>query len=305
MRILLIGGTRFVGLAIAREAIARGHDVSVFHRGSTVPANLDGATFLHGDRDADTSALQDTDSRWDATIDVCAYRPHQVDSLAAALSGRGGRHVFISTVSVYDSEIPAGCDETAPLASLEPLNDLDPATCDITGETYGPLKVMCEERVRALHSDALIIRPTYVIGPDDYTMRFPTWVQRVSQGGLVQAPMPGDNAMQYVDARDQAQFVVSLIERGMWGAFHTPAPAITFEQMITTIVNAVGPVGTHVEWVSPDEDTLQPLDFPLWSGPQPTGMMAMNPAAAIAAGLTFRPLEQTVRDTAAWLARRG
>ena len=135
-------------------------------------------------------------------------------------------------------------------------------------------------------------------------MRFPTWVQRISEGGVVQAPSPKSNPMQYVDARDQAQFIVSLLERDLFGTFHTPAPAITFEDMLDTIIDAVGPAGTRVEWVAPEEDSLQPLDFPLWSGPEPVGMMAMNPAAAIAAGLRFRPLEQTVRDTAEWLARR-
>jgi len=304
MRILFIGGTRFVGLAIAREAIARGHDVTVFHRGTTIPDGLDGAEFLRGDRDGDTSALRG-ERVWDATIDVCAYRPHQVDRLAADLGERGGKHVFISTVSVYDQSIPAGCDETAPLASLEPLVGLDTATCEMTGERYGPLKVMCEQRVRALYVDALVIRPTYVIGPDDYTMRFPTWVQRISEGGVVQAPLPRENPMQYVDARDQAQFIISLLERGASGNFHTPVPAVTFESMLTTIVEAIGGADTTVEWVHPDESALQPLDFPLWAGPEPVGMMAMDPSAAIAAGLTFRPLAQTVRDTAEWLARRA
>lgn len=306
MRLLFIGGTRFVGLAIAREAIARGHDVTVFHRGQTIPEGLAGATFLRGDRDADTAALAANagDSpRWDATIDVCAYRPHQVDRLFADLGERGGRHVFVSTVSVYDSEIPAGCDESAPLADTTVLADLDPATCDITGETYGPLKVLCEQRVRALYADPLIIRPTYVIGPDDYTMRFPAWVERIAAGGVVSAPLPRENPFQYVDARDQAAFVISLLEAGIAGTFHTPAPAVTFEGMLTAIAEAVGADDTAIEWVDAEESDA--ASYPLWSGLEPTGMMAMDSSAAVSAGLTFRPLGDSARDTLAWLRRRG
>jgi 2'-hydroxyisoflavone reductase len=304
MRILLIGGTRFVGLAIAREALSRGHDVTIFHRGTTAPVGLEGATFIIGDRDEDDSVL--AEGQWDATVDVCAYRPHQVDRLFDALAARGGQQVYISTVSVYEQNIPAGSDESAELASLAPLEGLDPAACDITGETYGPLKVMCENRVQELYTSPIIIRPTYVVGPDDYTMRFPTWVQRIAAGGVVQAPEPRDNAMQYVDARDQAAFVITLLEQGTVGTFHTPAPAITFEEMLVTIVDTVGPQGTTLDWVTPsDADSLQPLDFPLWAGTEAVGMMAMDSSAAINAGLSFRPLAATVSDTLEWLSNRA
>lgn len=308
MRLLLIGGTRFVGLAIAREALARGHEVTIFHRGKTVPVGLEGAQFLSGDRDADTSALtggEDAQAGWDATIDVCAYRPQQVDRLFAALGPRGGRHVFISTVSVYDPAIPSGCDESAPLADTSVLDDLDTETCDITGETYGALKVLCERQVCEHYENPLIIRPTYVIGPDDYTMRFPAWVERIAAGGVVQAPLPRENPFQYVDARDQAKFIVSLLEAGTTGTFHTPAPTVTFEEMLQSIAAAVGAADTNVEfdWVSATEEDA--ARFPLWGGNEPVGMMAMDSTAAVSAGLKFRPLAESARDTYVWLQHRG
>jgi 2'-hydroxyisoflavone reductase len=165
MRFLIIGGTRFVGRHIAESALERGHEVTVFHRGQTGADALPDATHVLGDRDHDLDRL--AEGTWDVTVDACAYVPRQVDELAEALGGRGGRHVFISTVSVYDEPMPPNSDEDAPLATLD-----DPDTEVVDEHTYGGLKVLCERAVHRHHSDALVIRPTYVVGPHDYTHRF-------------------------------------------------------------------------------------------------------------------------------------
>lgn len=299
MRILMIGGTQFVGRAMAEEALARGHDVTLFHRGVSAPAGLDGTTSIHGDRDVDLSGL--ANGRWDATIDVCAYRPGQVDALAAALETRGGRHVFISTVSVYADDIAPNSDEDAPLASLAPIDGHDHATCDIDGATYGPLKVVCEQRVSAHYDNPVMIRPTYVFGPRDNTMRFPTWVQHFADGGIVDVPLPRDSSMQYIDSRDLASFTIDLIERDVTGTFHTAAPPTTFGAMVDDVAAAIGADDLQLNWVVADAALAETGEYPLWAGPEPAGQLQVDPAAAIAAGLTFRPLAQTARDTLEWV----
>ena len=294
MRILFIGGTRFVGKAIASEAIARGHDVTVFHRGNTT---LPSATSVIGDRDADLSAL--ASGSWDATVDVCGYRPHQIDQIAESLGARAGRYVFISSVSAYSPEIPPLSVESAALADTREVS-ADPAGIAMTGDTYGPLKAMCEQATLRHYQEALIIRPTYVIGPDDYTMRFPAWVERLVTQQEVECPGPENAPMQYVDVRDQAMFVVDAIESGLSGAFHCAAPHTTFGHMVTTIRDVVAPTAA-ISWLPAADCEGRETEFPLWAGGESSPLMQMNPAAAIAAGLVLRPLADTVRDTAVWL----
>ena len=294
MRILFIGGTRFVGKAMAQEALARGHEVTVFHRGNT---QCPGAESVYGDRESGFSTL--IGRQWDATVDVCAYRPHQVNDLLRQLGPAVGRYCFISTVSVYAETIPSGSDENGALADTDVVIK-DPAGIAMSADTYGPLKVLCEAAARDADPDALIIRPTYVIGPDDHTMRFPTWVQRIAAGGVVECPGPASNPMQYVDARDQATFVIDLLERGSTGTFHCAAAATTFGQMLEGIADALG-TDTQFTWQSAQDIAGREADFPLWSGAQGTPMLQMDPSAAMHAGLRIRPFAETVRDTAQWL----
>ena len=205
MRILIIGGTRFVGHAMAEAALAAGHDVTLLHR--TATDELPAATHLLADRNGDLSVL--ADGRWDATIDVCAYLPGQVASLHEALGDRGGHHVFVSTVSVYADQDAPGADEDATL-----LPESSPETLEVTGETYGPLKVACERVARERWgADGLtIIRPTYVVGPRDATARYPWWVLRAAQGGRMILPGPDDAPMQCIDARDMGAWTIRLVE---------------------------------------------------------------------------------------------
>ena len=304
MRILFIGGTRFVGLAMARESLRRGHQVDVFHRGTTSATGLEGATHLLGDRNGELAAL--TRGEWDAVVDACGYRPHEIHAIADVLAGRFGKYAFVSTVSVYDENVRRGSDENGTKADTSGLNQRDLSTLPIDGETYGPLKVLCEDAVVARHANRLMVRPTYVIGPDDYTKRFPEWVRRIAAGGDIDAPGPRDAAMQYIAARDLAAFVVDAIERDVQGTFNTaaPRPPFTFEQFLNEIVAGVAPEGTRLHWLSVAEAKASSLEFPMWAEGSPDGALAVDPAAAIAQGLASRPLRETARDVLEWV-RRG
>ncbi len=296
MELLIIGGTQFVGRHIAEEALARGHHVTLLHRGRTNAPTLGAAEHLLADRDHLGRALDGR--RFDATIDACAYRPGQVRSLAAALNGRGGHHVYISSVSAYAPTSTRGGDESLPLASID---SEDPDSLPITGSTYGPLKALCERAATEEYGadGSVVVRPTYVVGPYDSTGRFTWWVDRLSRGGVVACPGPGDNPMQLIDARDQASWVVGLAEGKARGAFHacSPEPPWSFRDMLEGIRSALG-VDAELRWLDPGEVDGAP--FPLW-GPDPAGVMALSPAAARATGLWPRPFAETVRETAAWM----
>ena len=304
MRILIIGGTRFVGRHLVAAAIARGHAVTILHRGVEC-SGAPGAEHLHADRDGDLGVL---DGRvWDATVDVCAYWPRQVVSLADALGERGGRHVLISTVSVYAEAPEPGLDEQAPLVAPLGLDGDAPA---IDEDTYGGLKVGCEHVAEQRHAGGLlIIRPTYIVGPYDPTARFPYWVDRLARGGTVLCPGSPDAPFQYIDARDLAAFTVGLLGAGDEGAIHVvnpPAP-YSFAEMLEMVRAAVAPAGTRLEWVPSAwlaERGVTPSMLPLWTGSDdPEYVLALDPARALAAGLRARPLGVTAMDTLAWSLR--
>jgi len=297
MRILIVGGTAFVGRHIAQAALDAGHEVTLFNRGQTGPALFPQAQHLTGDRNVDLSAL--AAGSWDATIDVCAYFPRQVRSLAAALGGRGGRYVFISSVSAYSPAVPPNYDENAPLTEVE-----DPEATEVTNENYGGLKVACEQVSAELFGpDTTIIRPTYVIGPYDHSYRFGWWVERLARGGDVLAPGDPDDPIQLIDARDMATWSISLLERSISGTFHAvdPAPPFGFGQMLEAIAAEVAPPGTRIAWVASDFLRAQGVDgavLPLWAEGEgdDANMSRANPAAAAATGLAPRPLRATVAD---------
>jgi len=300
MRILVIGGTRFVGRHFVDQALARGHEMTLFHRGSTGPDLFPGCEHRFGDRNSDLSTL--AEGTWDATVDTCAYLPRQVHALADALGERGGRHLLVSSVSVYAAPDGPGIDEDARLIELD-----DPAVEDVTAENYGGLKVLCERAAAERHGPTtVLVRPSYVVGPDDYTWRFPWWVARLARGGEVVVPGPADAPAQVIDARDMGEWMVQLLEDGRSGAFHaaSPPPLFTWGDQIESIAEAVAPQGTTLTWVEPEaveKAGIGQESFPLWSGDDPdVWIMAADPARAFATGLTPRPLADTVRDTLAW-----
>lgn len=297
MRILIIGGTAFVGRHIAEAALASGHDVSLFHRGRTGPDLFPQATHLIGDRNEDLSTL--ADGRWDATIDVSAYLPRQVRGLAAALGDRGGQHLFISSTSTYRVPAAPGFTEDSPLVELD-----DPDTEVIDDQTYGGLKVACERAVRELYgpSGATIVRPTYVIGPHDYSYRFTWWVERIARGGTVLAPGDRTAPIQVIDARDMAEWIVSLVARSVSGTFHavSPPPPFGFGELLDTIAAQVAPAGTELVWVDPGflvEQGCDDTSLPLWPGADSErDVNTADPAAAFGTGLRPRPLSQSIAE---------
>jgi nucleoside-diphosphate-sugar epimerase len=295
VRILIIGGTRFVGHAMAEAALAAGHDVTLLHR--TATDQLPAATHLLADRNGDLSVL--ADGRWDATIDVCAYLPGQVASLHDALGDRGGQHVFVSTVSVYADQSSAGADEDAALLPESPAD-----TREVTAESYGPLKVACERIARERWGDdgLTIIRPTYVVGPRDLTGRYPWWVLRAARGGRMILPGPADAPMQCIDARDMGAWTIRLVESRAFGVFTAARPATTFGAFLADTVASVGePVDlAPVDGTFLAEQGVDGAQLPLWSEGAHEYVLAMSPARAEAAGLTHRSFEEIVRDTLAW-----
>ena len=301
MRILFIGGTRFLGLAMAQEALRRGHEVDVFHRGKTPAGTLQGATHRVGDRMTDLSAL--AKGEWDAVIDTCGYRPGHIETMADALAGRHGNYVFVSSVSAYAGDIPARSDESAPLASTAKLDMQALDTMPVDSETYGPLKVLCEAAVRARHARHLIVRPVYVIGPHDYTPRFSHWVKLLAAGGAIDAPGPPEAAVQYIDARDLGNFVVDAVEQELQGAFNTAAtePPFSFGDLLAGVAAGVAPEGTRINWLSVEEAKASGKDYPLWHRGENLGIAAISSQAARSHGLNCRPLSETAADVLGWL----
>ncbi len=295
MRILIIGGTRFAGHAMAEAALDAGHDVTLLHRHEST--EHPGATHLLADRDGDLSVLDGL--TFDATIDVCAYAPRQVRHLHQALRDQGGHHVFVSTVSVYQEPEGPGADEASPRLPAAP----EDAT-EVTDETYGPMKVTCEDILTELYADTglAIIRPTYIVGPRDMTARYPWWPLRAARGGPMIMPGPGEAPMQCIDARDMGAWTVRLVEDRVTGAFTAARPHTTFGALLD---ETLGAIESDARLVPVDGDWLveQGVDgrqLPLWTEGSPEWSLAMGTERAEAAGLTHRPFAETVRDTLAW-----
>ncbi len=299
MRILVLGGTRFLGRHVVEAAAARGHALTLFNRGLTNPALHPGIERITGDRDGGLPALGER--TWDAVVDPSGFFPRVVGASARALASRAGRYLFVSTLSVYAEPVAPGADESAPVARLA-----DPGVETLDGGTYGALKGFCEERVRdAFGERALIVRPGLIVGPHDTTDRFPYWPRRLARGGDVLAPGEPTAPVQLIDVRDLADWMLELVERGAGGTFNATGPAepLTLGQCLERIAAAVG-AGPRLTWVSEtflSERGVEPwLELPLWLPAADRGMDTVSIARALAAGLRFRPLEATARDTLAW-----
>jgi 2'-hydroxyisoflavone reductase len=299
MRALVLGGTSFVGRAVVDDLLARGHEVTLFSRGVTGAELFPQLDRRRGDRDSgDYASLGD--GAWDATVDVSAYVPRHVAQVGEVLAGRGGRYLFISTGSVYDRTRAAdGLTEDTP--RLPP----ERGTEQITGETYGPLKVACEDDVLARYGNgATVVRPGIVAGPYDPTDRFTWWVRRAARGGRVALPGRPEQPVQVVDSRDLARLVALLLEADRPGTYNAVGPAdpVTLEGMVRTCAQAAG---AQVEVVPVDPGAVAP-GFPLvlpdagWDV-----MFRRSRAAADAVGMPATPLAGTAADVLAWDRERG
>jgi 2'-hydroxyisoflavone reductase len=299
MRILILGGTVFLGKALTDAALAAGHDVTHLNRGKTSPPDARVRTIL-GDR-SDDGALAKARGPWDAVIDTSGYLPQAVRKSAQAMRETAGRYCFVSSISAYRGE---GYGEDAPLiAALEHEPEA------MTPETYGALKAMCEAIVRAeLGSAAVIVRPGLIVGPNDPTDRFTYWPVRVARGGLVAAPGRPGRTVQFIDVRDLAEWMVALLERGTPGRFNASGPVkpISMEKVLETCRSASGSDAVF-EWIDErflDTQGVAPWkDMPLWipeADPKSGDFMAVPIERALATGLAFRPLAETIADTLAW-----
>jgi 2'-hydroxyisoflavone reductase len=299
VRILVLGGTRFLGRAFVDAARARGHALTLFNRGRTNPELHSGVERIVGDRDGGLAAL--AGRTWDAVLDPSGFFPRIVGASASALAGCVERYLFVSSISVYAEPIPRGVNESGPLAKLA-----DPTVEDIGGGAYGGLKALCEERVRdAFGARALVVRPGLIVGPHDTTDRFPYWPRRLARGGEVLAPGSPGAPTQFIDVRDLAAWLVSLLERDVGGTFNATGPAepLTLGPCLERIAAAVGG-GPRLTWVSEaflDAQRIEPwMQMPLWVHAADQAFETASIARALAEGLTFRPLEDTARDTLAW-----
>jgi 2'-hydroxyisoflavone reductase len=301
VRVLILGGTKFLGIHLTHELRARGHDITHFNRGVTRSDPVDGVRTYRGDRSTDLSALEA--ERFDAVVDTSGYVPHVVERSARFFSDRANRYVFVSTISVYDEKL-AKIDEDSPRI---PLPD-DAARDVMTPETYGPLKALCEDKVTgALADRATIVRPGLIVGPDDPTDRFTYWPLRFERGGDVLAPGTPHRTVQFIDVRDLAGLIATLIGRDASGDYNavTPPNAITMGDVMNACANA-SRAPSSVIWVD-DEFLLhrevEPwMGLPLWIPPAlgMPGFYNVGADRSIAAGMSFTPLAKTVADTLAW-----
>ncbi|HEV2126761.1 MAG TPA: NAD-dependent epimerase/dehydratase family protein [Chloroflexota bacterium] len=306
MRILILGGTRFLGRHLVEAARKRGHEVTLFNRGQSGPDLFPDVTQLRGNRDGDLASLQG--KTWDAAIDTSGYFPRVVRASAELLSSAVGHYTFISSISVYADLSRAPITEGDQVGTLE-----DESVEQITGETYGPLKALCEQAVeRALPGRTLVIRPGLIVGPHDPTDRFTYWPHRVAQGGDVLAPNGPDLPVQIIDARDLAEWNIRAVETGITGVFNATGPdyPLGLGNVLETS-KRLSDSDARFVWV--DEAFLLERDVKYWQDlpavlpqgdPQYAGMTQVDCTKAIQAGLTFRPIEDTIRATLQWDATR-
>jgi 2'-hydroxyisoflavone reductase len=291
VRLLVLGGTKFLGRAIVEEALSRGHEVTTFTRGETNPDLFPETERLRGDRDGDLSALEGR--TWDAVIDTSGYVPRVVRA-SAELLRESGFYVFVSSISVY-AELPPGYDESTPLQELE-----DPETENIR-EHYGALKAACERVVDELFGGrAAHLRFGLIVGPHDPTDRFTYWPDRLARGGEVLAPGGPERPWQFVDVRDGAAFALDVAERRLSGPFNVTNPS-TAGQVLA---------GADVTWVDDtfllEHDVGEWMELPLWNAADGElgNLHTADTSRARAAGLRMRPVAETVADTRSWSEAR-
>jgi 2'-hydroxyisoflavone reductase len=306
LRILILGGTGFTGPYQVRYALSRGHKVTTFNRGKTHPGEPPAEVeHLIGDRNGKLDALKNR--QWDVVIDNPTTLPAWVRDAAQILKGNVEHYVFISTISVYGS-IKQGVDESAPLEKYDgpdPYKETLEAMKASGYKTYGPLKALSEkEAEKWFPGKALIIRPGLIVGPRDETDRFTYWPVRIDRGGEVLAPGDPNDPVQFIDARDLAEWTIRMAENGESGIYNATGPAkpLGVGGMLDGI-NQAEKSNANFTWVSEEFLSQQKVDpwsdMPVWAGKE-SGIARTNISRALSKGLTFRPLADTARDTLAW-----
>ena len=321
MKLLILGGPRFLGRHLVTAALARGHRVTLFNRGRTEPQLFPEVEKLRGDRAGDLSAL---DGRtWDAVLDTSGFLPKVVRRGAERLRDSAGHYTFVSSISVYADFSKPGMNEESPPTRLTPeqwetaesIDSSEPMNTPDFLKIYGPLKTECEGVVQEIFPGrAAIVRPGLIVGPHDYMDRFPFWVSRVAEGGEVLAPGRPERPVQMIDVRDLADWMVRLAEGGISGVFNATGPdsPITMKAILEACRDAASS-DARFTWV--DEAFLVERkvgaweELPMWV-PETTstdhaGLLQVDVRRAVERGLRFRPLIETARDTLAWERARG
>jgi len=311
LRILILGGTRFLGPHMAEYALARGHTLTFFNRGKTNPGVLPDIERIQGDRNGQLDGLKGRS--WDAVIDTSGYVPRHVRLSAELLRLQAPHYLFISTVSVYASFASAN-DERSPVGKLA-----DESIEKVDGETYGPLKALCESAATAVYGAAhtTILRPGLIVGPDDNTDRFTYWPARAARGGQFAAPGSPKDPVQVIDVRDLAAFAIQAVERQTVGVFNllSPPGQFTIGDVVDASVKAARKI---VDPQPPPQPVWLPADFlaaqkvapwsdmPVWapSVGDEAGFALVSAARALQAGLQIRSMTETVTDTLRWHLQR-
>ncbi len=303
-KILILGGTGYLGPATIEIARARGHQVTMFNRGKTRPELFPGVEKLHGDRDPKKGeGLQALEGRsWDAVIDNSGYYPRMVGASAALVAPRTKQYLYISSISAYKEPNPEHGTEEAPLATMP-----DPTLEDMgkSYEYYGSLKALCEQAAqKAMPGRATIIRPGFIVGPDDPSGRFTYWPVRFDRGGEIAVPGAPTDPVQIIDVRDLAAWLVHLVEQGTTGVFNACGPErrLAWGSLVEACQKA-GQANAKPVWI-PAEYLLKQegIQFPIWAPfvGETKGFSTWRNERAVKAGLRFRPTSQTVQDTLAW-----
>ncbi|HSE17188.1 MAG TPA: NAD-dependent epimerase/dehydratase family protein [Pyrinomonadaceae bacterium] len=313
MKLLILGGTRFVGRHLVLAAQARGHEVTLFNRGNYSSEELGAVESIKGDRYTELHKLQGR--RWDAVVDTSGHLPRAVKAAAEVLADEVERYVFLSSQNAYRDVSVPGIEETYPLRTLtteqlDRANAIDTSGQPSYAELYGGLKALCEQAVEDVKPDrVLILRPGLIVGPYDYTDRFTYWPVRVARGGEVLSPGRPNRFIQLIDSRDLAEWTIKMIEHKATGVYNTHSvPNTLTMQNLLDECQSVSKSDARFTWVTEDfllrENVAAWSELPIWlpeeAAPHLKGFMFISPDKAIAAGLTFRPLTETIHDTLTW-----
>ncbi len=301
LKILILGGTSFLGPHLVEELQEHGHKVTLFNRGTQNTSFLSHVEMLQGNREGDLNAL--TNRSWDAIIDTSGQLPRLVEASSKILSTATNHYTFISTIGVYENFHSLNIDESYPLAKLE-----DEANEEINEKTYGALKAACEKVIERYFSNHfLVIRPGLIVGPRDPTHRFAYWPLRILDGGEILAPGSPTQNLQFIDVRDLAKWIVGMVERQETGFYNATGPklSLSFEELLNTCVQ-ISKKEASLTWVSENfliEHGVQDwIDLPLWLSYKRNmpGFLNVDATKAIQAGLTFRPLTETISAIIDW-----
>jgi 2'-hydroxyisoflavone reductase len=300
LNLLVIGGMRFTGRAVVAAALARGHRVTLFNRGQS-DAPPAGVERIAGDRDGGLDSLGPR--AFDAVIDTSGYFPRVVRASAERVAASDAHYVFVSTISVYADDATPHQDESAAVRALA-----DNTVEEITGDTYGGLKVLCERAAEAaLPGRVTVVRPGLIVGPHDYTDRFPYWVRHMAGAAETLAPGTPEARVQIIDVRDLGEWMVRLAEQRVAGVFNATGTPVAFGALLESMRAALGGRGP-ITWVDErfllDRGVVPWEEMPLWVPADSAGFMQTGVSRAIAAGLVFRDLADTARATQAWLDAR-